>query len=110
MVIIKCPIPGCTYEANDIDTQVVVSLLNLHAIAHNQSASAHAAPQPKLDRPRIDMGVEEEVWNGFVRRWEAFKVGSGITVATAPCNFFSVLQNLSVISFSKLKLTSSLNL
>ncbi|KAK3779410.1 hypothetical protein RRG08_015811 [Elysia crispata] len=45
-------------------------------------------PQPKLDRPRIDIGVEEEVWNGFVRRWEAFKTGSGIGEATASMQLF----------------------
>ena len=45
-------------------------------------------PQPKLDRPRVDMGIEEEVWNGFLRRWEAFRIGSGISDDTAPMQLF----------------------
>ena len=34
------------------------------------------------------MGIEEEVWNGFIRRWEAFKIGSGINDDTAPMQLF----------------------
>ena len=88
MVLVKCPYPGCDYEADQADAQVVVALLNIHALSHTQSTNHSAAPQPKLDRPRIDMGVEEEVWNGFVRRWEAFRVGSGINESTAPMQLF----------------------
>lgn len=88
MPIVKCPIPGCTYEADAEDTQIVVTLLNIHALTHKQPAHNPAPPQPKLDRPKIDIGVEEEVWNGFVRRWEAFKVGSGISDVTASMQLF----------------------
>ena len=34
------------------------------------------------------MGVEEEVWNNFIRRWEAFKIGSNISEDTAPMQLF----------------------
>ena len=89
MVIVKCSHAGCTYATEDVDVTVVVELLKIHAMSHAPThASAPPPPQPKLERPRIDMGVEEEVWNGFIRRWEAFKVGSGITAATAPMQLF----------------------
>ena len=88
MVVVKCPIPDCDFETNHEDANVVVALLNIHALSHTQSTNRSAAPQPKLDRPRIEMGVEEEVWNGFVRRWEAFRVGSGINDSTAPMQLF----------------------
>ncbi len=43
---------------------------------------------PKLDRPRIDIGVEQENWNTFVRRWETFRIGSKINDESAPTQLF----------------------
>ena len=83
MVVVKCPL--CDFETEDLDIQIVAAVLNIHAIKHTQQASAS---QPKLERPKIDAGVEEEVWNGFVRRWEAFRVGSGISDSTASMQLF----------------------
>ena len=42
----------------------------------------------KLERPKIDAGVSREEWNVFVRRWEVFQAGSGITEASAPYQLF----------------------
>ena len=91
MVKIKCSFPDCTYEAEHADSAIVASLLNIHCQTHAIAAFAlrtPAPPQPKLDRPRVDIGIEEEVWNGFIRRWEAFRVGSGISEETAPMQLF----------------------
>ena len=85
---VQCPFPGCDYAADHADAQIMVALLNIHAKTHSQTPTHPAAPQPKLDRPRIDMGVEEEVWNNFIRRWEAFKIGSSISEDTAPMQLF----------------------
>ena len=85
MVIVNCPVPGCFYNTSDEDAAVVAALLNIHALTHVQ---ASAAPPPKLDRPRIDVGVEEEVWNNFVRRWEAFRLGSSLNETSAPSHLF----------------------
>ena len=68
--MVKCSIEGCSWETTESDPGVIVALLNLHALSHTQPQQPS---QPKLERPRIDIGVEEEVWNGFQRRWEAFK-------------------------------------
>lgn len=86
MVVIKCPL--CDYTTDDTDVQIVASLLNIHAMSHSQNATPSHQQQPKLDRPKIDTGVEEEVWNSFMRRWEAFRVGSGINQNTAPMQLF----------------------
>ena len=88
MAAVQCPFPGCAYEAANDDAQIVVALLNIHAQSHAQATARPTALQPKLDRPRIDMGVEEEMWNSFVRRWEAFRIGSNIDAATAPMQLF----------------------
>ena len=83
---VKCPL--CPYETDDLDAQFAIELLKIHAISHSQNQVPNPPPQPKLERPRIDVGVEVEVWNGFMRRWEAFKAGSGITDSTAPMQLF----------------------
>ena len=94
MVRIGCSFPECDYVAEHDDSAIVASLLNIHCQTHAMAAFSLAAPrpsappQPKLDRPRVDMGIEEEVWNGFIRRWEAFKIGSGINDDTAPMQLF----------------------
>ena len=86
MVVVKCP--RCDYETDDVDPQVVVALLNIHATFHTQNTTGPHQPQPKLDRPKIDVGVEEEAWNSFMRRWEAFRLGSGIDHTTVSMQFF----------------------
>ena len=85
MVIVQCPAAGCDYQTSDEDAPVVAALLHIHALSH---AQATASARPKLDRPRIDIGVEQEVWNNFVRRWEAFRTGSNISVDTASTQLF----------------------
>ena len=87
-MIIQCPFPGCNYEAANDDAQIIVALLNIHAQTHATAPVRPTAPQPKLDRPRVDMGIDEEVWNSFIRRWEAFRVGSCISNDTAPMQLF----------------------
>lgn len=89
MVVVKCPgFEQCGYKTSDEDASVVAVLLNIHlALAHAQ-ATAPSNRGPKLDRPHIDIGVEEEVWNNFVRRWEAFRIGSGINNECASMQLF----------------------
>ena len=87
MVVVACPAPGCTYKTEDLPAEIVVPLLNIHANEHSRPSST-ASRGPKLNRPVIAMGVDEETWNAFLRRWEAFKVGSDISDATAPTQLF----------------------
>ena len=88
MVIVACPMPGCTYKTEDLAAEVVASLLNIHAIDHSRAPQVAASRGPKLNRPSIDIGVDEETWNAFVRRWETFKVGSDISNDAAPMQLF----------------------
>ena len=43
---------------------------------------------PKLTRPSIDVGVDEEAWMAFQRRWETFQRGSGISEEEAAAQLF----------------------
>jgi hypothetical protein len=82
MVVIDCPIDACEYKTPDASEAVAVASLQVHAISHQSGGARHRGP--KMERPRIDMGVETELWNTFVRRWETFRIGSDIDNIAAP--------------------------
>ena len=43
------------------------------------AGQVHPAPRgPRLERPKVDVGVTPEEWNVFTRRWDAFITGSGL--------------------------------
>ena len=86
MPAIPCSAPGCPYTTPDEDVSVVVVLLQIHAISHQPTSAP--PPGPKLNRPHIDVGVEQETWNTFVRRWETFRIGSHISDAAASTQLF----------------------
>ncbi len=86
MVLVTCSVPGCAFHTDDISEALAIALLTNHGLAHSTTSPAitppaHQAPVPcgpKLDRPKIDVGISIEVWNLFVCRWEVFRSGSGI--------------------------------
>ena len=82
MVVISCPIEGCQFQTEDQPMEIVVKLLELHGIQHTQQRVAPqtvATSAPKLNRPHIDLGINQETWLTFTRRWETYKRGSGIS-------------------------------
>ena len=87
MVVVSCPAAGCPYKTDDLPAEIVVPLLNIHALEHARPTVA-ASRGPKLNRPTIELGIDEETWNSFLRRWEAFKVGSNISDEAAPAQLF----------------------
>ena len=87
MVIVKCPYPGCAYETADLTPEVIAPLLSIHATVHT-TPQTPSSRGPKLNRPTIDVGVDEETWNAFVRRWDTFKLGSDISEHAAPTQLF----------------------
>ena len=87
MVKVSCPAPGCSYSTDDLPVEIVSTLLTVHALEHTR-APVTASKGPKLNRPVIDVGVNEETWNAFICRWEAFRQGSGISDAAAPTQLF----------------------
>ena len=92
-MVLECSLPGCDFKTMDGSDAIVVALLTNHNLAHQlpptSSTCAATCPKgPKLERPRIDMGVENETWNMFERRWDTFYRGSGIDAATASVQLF----------------------
>ena len=93
MVILDCGVPNCTYQTSDASDAIAIALLTNHNLAHQitttNDANAAARPRgPKLERPRIDMGVDGETWNTFQRRWDNFRRGSGIDDQSASLQLF----------------------
>ena len=88
---VKCPLNGCEYSTGAVPEAVAVALLNMHAISHNAVSGTNAVAKtlgPKLERPKVDVGISLEVWNMFGRCWNVFRAGSGIDALSAPAQLF----------------------
>ena len=97
MVIISCLFPGCDFKSEDVTEAIACALLQSHALIHSSASAVHQRneptqarkrPEPKLERPCIDIGVSMEDWNVFLWRWRVFKKGSGISDTAAPPQIF----------------------
>ena len=91
MVIVQCSVPDCEFQSADVSEALAIALLSNHALAHQISAPRpqySAVRGPKLERPKVDLGISVEEWNMFQRRWDVFKAGSGIDDASAPTQLF----------------------
>ncbi|KAL9975404.1 hypothetical protein ACROYT_G012562 [Oculina patagonica] len=91
MVVVACSVPGCKFKTSDVSEPPAIALLGNHSLAH-QSSVAQSTPAalqgPKLERPKINVGVSIEDWNVFLRRWEVFRKGSNINEASSPSQLF----------------------
>ena len=74
MVVVECSAPGCAFKTDDVSEALAIALLTNHGLAHQSAPRVMAAPAqapspqgPKLDRPRVDMGVSIEEWSVFIR-------------------------------------------
>ena len=75
MPIFKCPKDDCTYQTEDINAGVAVAMLTIHNNVHLASNPTDDNNQrdPKIERPKIFAGSDEETWNTFLTRWTMFK-------------------------------------
>ena len=86
---VKCPIVNCTYETDDLPSDIVIKLLDLHAISHTGSSP----PAPKVDRvrrPTVSPAGTGEEWQYFLTRWGEYKTatqisGSAIVIQLLEC-------------------------
>ena len=102
MAEIECDYEGCTFKC----PATAIAALVQHAITTHASpppppppvhnpvpAPAQTVRQPRIDRPRIDIGCDPHVWETFVWKWERFRQGSGITDATANIQLLHCLSD-----------------
>ena len=91
MAVVTCSVPICNFKTDDVSEALAISLLANHGLAHqhtHQNVSAPTTRGPKLERPKVNIGVSTEEWNVFTRRWEMFRSGSAIDEASAPAQLF----------------------
>ena len=81
MVVLECNFFDCAYKTTDSSEIIAVCLLNNHTKTHksttngNNVNSNQCIKGPKIERPSIDMGVDDVVWNAFICRWNLFRHG-----------------------------------
>ena len=100
MVVITCTIPTCDSKTDDVSEALAIALLANHGLAHQCTLPNTTGPSlppvtrgPKLERPKVNIGVSTEEWNMFTRRWEVFCTGSGIDDESAPSQLFQCAEN-----------------
>ncbi|KAK3736188.1 hypothetical protein QZH41_002470, partial [Actinostola sp. cb2023] len=93
---------------------LAIALLTNHGLAHpktqRHSPNITAPRGPKLERPKVDIGISVEEWNIFKRRWEVFRAGSGIDDSSEPSQLFQCAGTSLGITFSRRTPTQQLNL
>ena len=84
----------------DFSEVFAFALLANHGLAHQCTLPNTTGPSlppvprgPKLERPKVNIGVLTEKWNVFTRRWEVFRTGSGIDDDSAPSQLFQCAEN-----------------
>ena len=66
MVLVQCPVSGCTYETPpQVSDIVVCALLRLHEVEH-RAVSQQSVNATKLNR--VDTGLDQEAWLSFLRK------------------------------------------
>ena len=95
MVVVSCSVPLCEFKTEDVSEALAIALLTNHGLAHQNTPPVVAGPVPsaalrgpKLERPKVNVGISTEEWNVFIRRWEVFCNESGIDDASAPSQLF----------------------
>ena len=85
MVELQCPVPECTFATPDDSSEnLACTLQTAHTYGvhmqqqHAPATGGYPVCGPKLERPKVDMGVGKEEWNMFTRRWDTFVTGCGL--------------------------------
>ena len=82
MPTIRCPIPGCEYNTEDVEAVLAAALLNIHATSHTQVTGnmGHSSVKPPpMERPRLVASSAEADWEVFSAKWRPFKAATSLT-------------------------------
>jgi hypothetical protein len=77
----------------DVSENLAVAMLHNHTIAHPQTTRKRQSCGPKLDCPRVNVGITGEEWNIFCQGWEVFSTGSGIDEDSASSQLFQCTED-----------------
>ena len=92
MPLLKCPMEGCNWEyPSELGDSQSLEIIKLHFSACPKAVSVPQTSQgkaPKINRPIVDIGIDQEEWNMFIIRWNQFKIGSNIGEDCAALQLF----------------------
>ena len=73
-----------------------IRLLEVHNTVHTQGVAGRDDRVPgvkaKMDAPKLQLGVDQQMWDQFMTRWKIFKTTMGVDGATAPSWLFNCLD------------------
>ena len=72
MVVLNCPIEGCTYATGDIEA---IKLFTIHGYWHAPGACQLAKPD-NMSRPKVSKESTNDDWEYFITRWDAYKTAT----------------------------------
>ena len=90
MPTIACPVTGCTYTTEDVDANLALALLSLHAVDHNSPAAA--AKVEKVKRPTVSSAGTSEDWTYFQSRWMDYTEATEVTKVTGKDKVVQLLE------------------
>ena len=95
MVNVPCPIAGCNYETGDYPATIVAALLSAHTAGTHVAgaAIAHQPKPPKVDRPELTDGIDEETWNAFHQSLKIFIQANRIQNADLAVQLYSCCKS-----------------
>ena len=78
---LRCTHTPCEYTTtsqvpDDTDLAMKIRLLEVHNTVHTQGgAGAGHVPgvKAKMDAPKLQLGVDQQMWDQFMTRWKIFK-------------------------------------
>ena len=85
--MLSCQIPGCGFRTDNIVVIGAAAILNVlsHTNTNPHHVLTHHTPTvPTLICSKIQRNSTWENWNDFFRRWNTFRIGSGITTSSQP--------------------------
>ena len=79
MVVLNCPIEGCTYATWDIEAAQAIALFTVHGYSHAPAACQQAEPD-KLSRSKVPKENTSEDWEHLITitEWDAYKTATRI--------------------------------
>ena len=81
---------GCNYNTGEYPAAVVWSLLAAHtAGAHVAPVAPAARRPPKMDRPELTDGIDEEEWNAFQQSLAIYIRANGIEAQDLAVQIYS---------------------
>ena len=92
MVVLNCPIEGCTYATGDIEAAQAIALFTVHWYSHAPGACQRAEPD-KLSRAKVSKESTSEDWEYFISRWDAYKTATRIVDHDATLQLLECCEN-----------------